>query len=158
LLSDEEDAMTPLVAAIALWLSVTFDFPADGKFPNIEFVPHAKIATMRLAGTAGMQTTSDGTSPQSDGSDVIAIYAPSTETILLPENWTGKTAADLSVLVHEMVHHLQHVSNQKFACPEQRERLAFEAQNAWLKLFKTDLEAAFGIDSFTVWARSACIP
>jgi hypothetical protein len=37
--------------------------------------------------------------------------------IVLPDNWNGDMAADLSVLVHEMVHHLQKKNQLKYECP-----------------------------------------
>ena len=39
--------------------------------------------------------------------EVVAEYDNSTKTIFLSDTWKGETAAELSVLVHEMVHHLQ---------------------------------------------------
>jgi hypothetical protein len=35
-----------------------------------------------------------------------------------------------------MVHHLQTVGGLKFACPQEREELAYKAQERWLELFK----------------------
>jgi len=35
----------------------------------------------------------------------------------LREGWSGATAAEISVLVHEMVHHLQHEARLGYACP-----------------------------------------
>ena len=58
--------------------------------------------------------------------------------------------AELSVLVHEMVHHLQAASDMRFACPAEREVLAYRAQGAWLGLFGESLESAFGIDAATL--------
>jgi hypothetical protein len=46
------------------------------------------------------------------------------KTIYLPKNWTGSTPAELSVLVHEMVHHLQGATKTKYECPQAREQLA----------------------------------
>jgi hypothetical protein len=75
----------------------------------------------------------------------------------LPEGWTGKTPAELSVLVHEMVHHLQNVSGQKFECPAAREKPAYLAQDKWLKQFDQTLEQDFEVDLFTIVVKSACI-
>jgi hypothetical protein len=36
----------------------------------------------------------------------------------------------LSVLVHEMVHHLQASADMRFACPAEREAVAYRAEDA----------------------------
>jgi hypothetical protein len=74
----------------------------------------------------------------------------------LLNGWEGKTPAELSILVHEMVHHLQNVGQLKFACPEEREELAYKAQESWLHLFGHDLEHDFQMDPFTILVKSKC--
>jgi hypothetical protein len=72
--------------------------------------------------------------------------------------WSGKTPGELSVLVHEMVHHVQNVPGLKFACPEERENVAFEAQERWLDRFNGDLLTEFGLDPFfTLLVRTNCL-
>jgi hypothetical protein len=55
-----------------------------------------------------------------------------------------------------MVHHLQNRSEQKFACPAAREKLAFAAQERWLTIFGRSLGADFGIDPLTLLVRTEC--
>ena len=69
---------------------------------------------------------------------------------------SGKAAADLSVLVHEMVHHLQNIGGIRYECPAAREQLAYLAQDKWLGLFGQDLEHAFEIDKFTLKVSTSC--
>ncbi len=63
---------------------------------------------------------------------------------------------DVSVLVHEMVHHLQNVGGQKFDCPEAREKTAYEAQERWLAMFGLSLQDELNIDPFTVLVKGMC--
>jgi hypothetical protein len=88
--------------------------------------------------------------------DVMAAYDDDSRTIYLMEGWTGRSPAELSVLVHEMVHHLQASAGMRFACPAEREELAYRAQDAWLQLFDLDLKSAFGIDRTTVLIATVC--
>jgi hypothetical protein len=67
----------------------------------------------------------------------------------------GKTPAELSVLVHEMVHHRQNVGQLKFACPQVREELAYKAQNGWLGLFEHDPEHDFQLDGFSILVKTS---
>src|SRR5262249_41220664 len=139
--------MTALLTAIALWLSANFGLPASDDHPRVEFVPAAKLATLRYRGlAAGWQPQSDAATGQA--AEIVSVYEDETSTIYLPDGWTGRTPAELSILVHEMVHHLQNVGRLKFACPQEREKMAYEAQEQWLKLFGFDLSRAFELDPF----------
>jgi predicted metalloprotease len=89
--------------------------------------------------------------------EVVALYDNSTSTIYLPEGWTGASVAEQSVLVHEMVHHLQNIAGLKFACGGEREKPAYLAQDKWLKQHGLELEKEFEVDMFTVVALSACM-
>ena len=88
--------------------------------------------------------------------EVVAVYDDRSKTIFLPDTWTGETPADLSVLVHEMVHHLQNSAHVTYECPGARERLAYAAQDKWLKLFGRDLTSEFDIDAFTLKVTTTC--
>jgi hypothetical protein len=74
----------------------------------------------------------------------------------LPEDWEGHSPAELSILVHETVHHLQNVGGLKFECAQEREQLAYEAQERWLTLFGRNLLVDFGIDKFSLLVKSKC--
>ncbi len=39
--------------------------------------------------------------------DVVGVYNDESKTIYLSDKWKGRTPAELSILVHEIVHHLQ---------------------------------------------------
>jgi hypothetical protein len=60
------------------------------------------------------------------------------------------------VLLHELVHHLQDASNQRYECPAAREQLAYAAQEKWLALFGQSLESEFDIDPFTLKVSTTC--
>jgi len=62
--------------------------------------------------------------------EVVADYDDATNKVNLPKGWTADTPAELSVLVHEMVHHLTEPRKAR-----EREKLADEAQERWLRLF-----------------------
>jgi len=89
-------------------------------------------------------------------SGTIALYDDEARTIYLPTGWTGATPAEFSILVHEMVHHLQNSAGAGFECPEAREKMAYESQARWLAMFGSDLAAGFGIDPLTLLVRTSC--
>jgi hypothetical protein len=135
-----------LLNAIVTWLAANFDLPANYDHPTIELAPAKTIAALRFgaAGTSGQ-------------SDVVAVYVDRTRTIVLPQDWTGRTPAELSVLVHELVHHLQDLDKRTYNCPQLREKLAYDAQEKWLGLFGRNLESEFGIDAMTLLVGTACM-
>jgi hypothetical protein len=147
-----------LLAAIEKWLSSQFDFPDIDEHPRIEFVPSAKLVSLRfssLLSDPGAEIASDDRA-SSIQYDTLAIYQDSTRTIYLPEGWTGSTAAELSVLVHEVVHHFQNVLGLKYECPQEREKLAYIAQDRWLARFGHSLESDFQIDAFSLFVKTRC--
>ena len=135
--------MEALLTAIVLWLSINFPLPANLNHPGIKFVSAAEMIAQRT-----------GVSASEIRSDILALYSNESKTIYLMDGWTGKTPAELSILVHEMVHHLQNVGQLKFACPEEREELAYKAQDDWLHLFGRDLERDFQMDPFSILVKS----
>ncbi len=133
-----------LLDTIALWLSVNFDLPLPQNSPDLISVPPADLVVMRY----GLENTARS-------GDDVAVYDKG--TIFLSQAWKGQSPAELSILVHEMVHHLQASADMRFACPGEREVLAYRAQDAWLDLFGESLESAFGIDKGTILVGTACV-
>jgi hypothetical protein len=151
-----EVAVNTLLATIILWLSANFSLPASHDYPRIEFAPAAKIVALRYEGFGGERLESGTMASQPNRGEVVSVYDDRTRTIYLPEGWTGNTPAELSILVHEMVHHLQNVENLKFECPQEREQLAYKAQEQWLGLFGRDLLREFELDPFTLLVATRC--
>jgi hypothetical protein len=162
--SGRPDAVIPreeLLGGIVRWLSENYDLPATVDHPHTELVPATQIANIRLRALAASGRRDDhevGSAIQNANlREVVAFYDNTTKTIVLADDWTGATPADLSILIHEMVHHLQNVGQLKYVCPEAREHLAYEAQERWLGQFGTDLEKVFEIDGLTLLVRTTCM-
>lgn len=159
------DATRPtqtLLTEIVTWLSANFDLPAIQDHPSVEFVSPAKLASMRNEdrGFLPDRTRKTGVYEPVEAAhqrEVVALYEGTTKTIFLSNTWTGTTPAEQSVLVHEMVHHLQNLGKLKFECPMAREKLAYIAQNRWLEQCGKDLETEFQVDMFTILISSACM-
>ena len=154
--------MEPLLTTIVLWLSVNFGLPVSYEHPRVEYVPPAKMAAVRFRGLASDRQPSAAIeagrkAPPEFGQEVYALYDTQRRTIYLHEDWSSSRPADISVLVHEMVHHLQNVADEKFMCPQEREKDAYKAQREWLALFGRTLEQEFEIDPMTVLVRTNCM-
>ena len=132
---------------VALWLSAEFGLPISA-LPDLEFVAKERMGALRHRGVPSDHA--------SIGRDILAVYDDDARTIYLPHGWTGETAVDTSILVHEMVHHAQNLMAIKAECPQAREKLAYEAQQRWLARFGTDLAREFGVDAFTLLVLTNC--
>ena len=145
-----------LLRAIVIWLADNFGLPRSDDLPEVKRETASRIMALHYNGSL-----SDG--PQflrgapADLRPVIATYDSLSRTIYLPEDWAGRTPAEFSILVHEMVHHLQRLARGKQECAEASETLAFDAQDKWLRLFGSDLETEFQIDGFTRVVAALCI-
>lgn len=153
--------MEALATALMLWLCANFDLPASSRRPTITTAPAAEIVAQRYGALTAEQRNevlalAQNAAAANKAREVVAIYNAATATITLPEGWTGSTPAELSVLVHELVHFIQHVSDIRYECPGAREALAYAAQDKWLSLFGRSLSTEFDIDAFTLKVSTTC--
>jgi hypothetical protein len=146
-----------LLADIGAWLASNCELPAVPERPIIEFVSDTRIAAMRLQGLSRLRGAIDHRYTEPAQRRPVALYDDSSRTIFLPDDWVGQSAADKSILVHEMVHHIQSIARIKYECPMAREKPAYLAQDKWLAQFGLSLEREFEVDMFTVVVLSACI-
>ncbi len=113
--------MDALIAVLAGWIALQTGLPATTPPPQIAFVGSQSMAERAFG---------PGTSP----SPLLrALYTQQTRTVYLREEWDPAKIRDRSELVHELVHHFQHVHNLPFKCAADRERLAYDLQLAWLR-------------------------
>ncbi len=146
---------TALLRSIVTWLSMNFDLAPTETLPHIKYDSSAAMASRRNRNSSGSDRPTG--SAADTGQETVALYDDRDNTIYLPTNWAGRTPAEVSVLVHEMVHHLQNVAKTKFDCPQAREQLAYAAQQKWLGLFGRNLEDEFQIDPFTLLVMTRCM-
>jgi len=157
--------MDTLMTVIVTWLSMNFALPAIHDHPRIERVPASTMAAMRYGlPVAGRPDAAVDASRESGRAvqpeharSVVALYHDKTRTIYLPEGWTGRTPEELSVLVHEMVHHLQNAGGLKHECPQAREKLAYAAQDRWLAMFGRNLADEFELDPMNLLVLTNCM-
>jgi hypothetical protein len=141
----ETRATPSLLDAIELWLVANFGLAPTAEPPALVTVPAQRLVEIRYGPGSSVAP-----------GEMMAAYDHGSRTIYLAEGWTGGSAAELSVLVHEMVHNLQASADMRFACPAEQEVLAYRAQDAWLRMFGSDLESAFGIDSAMLLVATVC--
>jgi hypothetical protein len=145
-----------LIEAIGAWLSFSFELPATSQRPSLRFATPEDMAALRHRGVASDHRTTIGATVLSEAADILALYDDEERAIYLRDDWSGDTPAALSIVVHEMVHHVQNLAGLRFECYEAREKQAFAAQEQWLALFGKDLDTEFGLDPLTLLVRTNC--
>jgi hypothetical protein len=145
--------MEELLAALLTWLATQFGFAA-AEAPRVELVDAVRMETL---GSSTSGSAAIGDPRPRPGREVAALYDDKTRTIFLPEGWTGETPAERSMLVHELVHHLQNAAGAKFECSAAREKAAYVAQERWLREQGTSLVEALGVDPATLLVRTKCM-
>ncbi|MEX1236066.1 MAG: DUF6647 family protein [Roseovarius sp.] len=113
------DDMAALVSSLDDWLDVQSDWPRREKAPDVRFVSLRKAETRRGA-TASLQK-----------GRLRGLYDPDRAEILLTTPWDPGDAQDVSVLLHELVHHRQ--APHPWYCPAAQELPAYRLQDAWLQ-------------------------
>lgn len=158
-----------LIKAIKYWLSFNFNLRATYPDPFIELAEPEKIILLRYHGLLSnwprdivladqqVPVPFDDMKAAEGREDMIAVYDDEMKTIYLPKNWSGSTPVELSILVHEMVHHLQGATKTRYECPQAREQLAYAAQEKWLDLFKQNLKSELEIDPLSLVVSTRCI-
>lgn len=141
-------ALDSLGLAIEAWVTQATGMPVPASLPDFIFVEPASMPDLmsRRAGSTGAF----------DQSGIVTFYDSVSRVVYLPAGWTGTTPAELSILVHEMVHHAQTASGRRFACGAQREKEAYQAQARWLALFGTDLAREFDLDPIFLLVATSC--
>jgi hypothetical protein len=120
-------------SAIMHWVVNYLDLSGHFDLPCIEYGSPGLIVAMRSRNSHSKRLE-------------MGAYDDALNTIYLPEAWTGKTPAEASILVHQMVFHVQNLAGLTYECSWERERLAYSAQEKWLRLHESNLWESFGID------------
>ena len=128
-------------SVIMHWVSRYLRISGHYELPCTEFAQTASIVALRSRNSHSKRQDMGG-------------YDDTVNTIYLPEGWTGKTPAEVSILIHQMVYHVQNLAGLKYECSWERERLAYAAQERWLRLHDSNLWDAFAFDR-TIFLLSA---
>ena len=150
---------TALIRSAADWISNVFGLPELHTLPAIgrlsagktAFLSSPAIASGRLPDTAVINY-------QRSPHEMVARYDDATKTIYLPDDWTGSTPVEMSILVHTMAYHFQNMGGRKYDCAEERKALPYEAQERWLRLYHRSLLKDFSIEPATLMLITQCMP
>lgn len=147
-----------LVRSAASWISNVFGLPEMRVLPTTQRFRTKKFALLPSEGILSDRPPDTVLDHRQSGREIAAQYDDATRTIYLSDDWTGSTPAEMSVLIHAMVHHFQNASDEKYNCLEEKKALPYEAQDRWLGLYGRSLSEDFKIDPTTLMLITQCIP
>ena len=127
------------------WLAVKTGWEARAA-PALQFVEPAQLAKMYF----GNDVAADRICP-------TALYSIARHTVYLSTAWNQDNLHDRSVLLHELVHHLQVLDKVKVDCPALYDRQAFHWQAVWLRAQGIrDPYAFLKLDEFMIYTMTSC--
>ncbi len=137
--------MDTLIIALIAWIAAHSNLAVADR-PAIEIVPRQTMSSLYF-GAAGSKHLFR----------LEAFYLTAKTTVYLPDSWRPAGLRDESILVHELVHHLQAANHVKVACPAALERQAYALQFAWLREQGVEDPYDFaGLDVLTVIIAGTC--
>lgn len=110
--------MKALVGDLDRWLDAQTDWPRRIELPQIRLVSPWEAAARQGAASSLQRGPLQG------------LYDADRSEILLVQPWSPHDAHDVSVLLHELVHHRQ--APYHWYCPAAQELPAYRLQDAWL--------------------------
>lgn len=148
--------MEALMIALMTWASTFTGMDVPEKLPRVIYADSCEIHRMYL---------DDGSvpCPTEDQERAVALYMHHGQTIILPDTWHPGDLYYVSVLLHELVHHMQsHDGSLEKAhqrgCKDEIERQAYDAQIAWLEAAGADAVELMQMDRFTIMVMTMCFP
>lgn len=106
-------------ASLIAWIAARTGWTIS-KAPPVHFISSEELVN---AFTGGKPTSSH----------VEALYSDEDHSIYLPDSWRADDLRDRSILLHELVHHLQYLNHVEATCASEYELQAVNLQVTWLR-------------------------
>ncbi|WP_417524078.1 DUF6647 family protein [Marinovum sp.] len=136
----EADSLPALVASLEDWLDLHAGWPRRATPPTIRLASQWQAAARQ------------GVAASSHRGRLRGLYDPERSEVLLVRPWSPRKARDVSVLLHELVHHRQ--APHHWYCPAAQELPAHRLQHDWLAEQGLSLE----VNWLAVVLEAGCTP
>lgn len=139
--------MQALMTAMMVWIAGVSGLPVPESPPKVVQLSPRELAE---------RISPDGAYDPAMARRYLALYHADSGTILLREDWDPGTLRDRSVLLHELVHHMQASAGRRYPCRGARERAAYEIQAQWLERHGRELSGTLGLNALFLHALTRC--
>lgn len=141
--------MKSILLALMVWISQHSDLPIPDTYPTVHF---ESFEQLHARGKPNLPY--DPTSQP----HILGLYKDN--KIYLHDRWRPDRVRDLSMLVHELVHHMQwHYNWNAYECSQKREELAYWMQFAFMK--RQGIEepmTSMGLNRLSLYVLTTCPP
>lgn len=134
-------SLKELIGDLDLWIDAHTDLERRGSAPGVIWISQAQVASV----TGSKRTAHIET--------IRGLYDAESTTIWLVRPWSARDPHDVSVLLHELVHHRQ-AARGHWYCPGAQELPAYRAQQAWLAQMGLELD----VNWIAIVLKSGCTP
>ncbi|MGH1486639.1 MAG: DUF6647 family protein [Cellvibrionaceae bacterium] len=138
--------MKEVLLSLVMWISQNSSFVYDGQaLPEVKQISNAQLAHIMFAGNVPAGYDEHG---------LVALYQNTEEMIYISDTVDLDTDYGKSVLLHELVHHLQFNAgaHKEVFCLKSLESDAYELQNNYL----VSLNYAPPFDKMNIFFKSFC--
>ena len=148
--------LNTLLMTLMLWVSQSMGVIVPTEFPVVQYATSQEMTCM----LAGQDPAECDIVLGKDDSKVLALYNPSSRVLLLQEGRDYTTPASISIIVHELVHHIQTANGLTYSCLGKLERAAYDTQIKWLEAHGFDayelLEKDLKLDRMAIFFITVC--
>jgi hypothetical protein len=136
-----------LMRALMAWAAPRLDLPVPDELPVIVRKDHCGLQAIAYPGRACLD----------EGRGVLALYGSG--VMWLRDDWSADSLKDVSILLHELVHHMQHHAGvEAVPCKaEALEKPAYDAQFAFLEAAGVDPYETVGINALMLIFVTNCM-
>ncbi len=134
--------MNGLIVSLMIWISTATGLPPPDNLPAVVFASQEQI--LEIAGI------------EESAIRIIALYNTEFDAIVLNESWDKTSTKDVSSLLHELVHYMADVAQVHYQCRGASEKVAYEAQKAYLEEHGKDLFTEFNMDRLFLRIVTSC--
>ena len=149
--------MTEIITALMLYISSITGWPIPPP-PNIQYINSSQFSMIvndcyKFPNTRVCKTPGSST-------NIVALYNNITKTIMLNKDFWWSSTKDQSILLHELVHHMQYNSDYikyKNMCRGTIEKEAYEIQSKWLAKYKRELFEVMNMNDLHYLMITSCV-
>lgn len=141
--------MDALMYALMAWASAQTGIAPADTLPAVTYTAPEEMVQMQYPDGDG--------GAAANGVRVVALYDPNEAEIYLPLGFDVRDPVDVSVLLHELVHHMQYEAGVGYACRGEMERVAYEAQGEYLSSVGIDLLEAMEMNGLFLHLVTTCL-
>ena len=151
--------MTEIVMALMIYISSVTGWAIPPP-PNIQYTNSAQQLFLIANNCYLFPERSICKTYDPKATSILALYNHITKTVILNKSFWWASTRDQSILLHELVHHMQYSSNYKKyknMCRGLLEKEAYEIQSKWLAKYKLNLLEVMHMNDLYYLVVTSCI-